>query len=126
MSDALKTQLTQLLTALMTNVQNAAGWAGGQLPLLIQEKIFVDRIFLTFVVLLCVVVLVGCAKLLLYSLVEIEKVCYHDEGKYIATIIASTGLGLALLVVVCTFAYDLCLVWFAPRLYILNWLRGMI
>lgn len=126
MSDELKTQLTQLLGALLTNVQNAAGWAGGQIPLLIQEKILVDRIFLTVVFLVCLVVFVGSVKLIFYCTTKLENCGWRKEGKYVAGNIVGVVFAVASLIVTIAASYDLFLVWFAPRLYILNWLRGMI
>lgn len=126
MSEELKTQLTQLLAALLTNVQNAAGWAGGQIPLLIQEKILVDRIFLTIVFLVCLTVFVGSVKLILHCTNAVENCGWREEGKYAAGNIVGVLFGLASLIITIAASYDLFLVWFAPRLYILNWLRGMI
>lgn len=126
MSDELKTQLTQLLGALLTNVQNAAGWAGGQIPLLIQEKILVDRIFLTVVLLVSLAVFVGSVKLILHCTNALKNTDWSDEGQYIAGNIVGVAFGLLSLSFILVSSYDLFLVWFAPRLYILNWLRGMI
>ena len=116
MNEDLQKQLAEMLAKLMDATQNAATWTADQIPLLVQEKILFGRIWETVLLVLLVAFTV--------LLVKVAGVAWGhqwDGDRLSATMLylASTGAATGCVVQ----AYFVTLVWFAPRLYILEWLR---
>ena len=134
MNEELQKQLAEMLARLMDVASDGAKWAGQQIPPLVEEKILLGRVELTLVV---VVGLIACPLLARVALrkfrlakeidhLKDERYKRDEEQTAEALGIASSigavfaGLGAAFTV------HDMLLVWFAPRLYIVDWLRTLV
>jgi hypothetical protein len=121
MDPALKTQLEQLLAGLLKNTQDAASWAKAELPLLIKEKIAFGRAFDTTILVLSVA---AC-----YYLIPRMWRATHKFVDGDTVIFGTAGCGVASVMLVGLTLFTLrntLLVWFAPRLYIVEWLISLI
>lgn len=140
MSDELQQQLVALLGAMLDAVRSGGEWAAGQVPLLVQEKVTYGRIVETgqavLELLMVVAALVVVPKLIRFTVEmtqRVDKALCGMEGPYIASVFGGAGAILAFIVVGLSCVIDLpgqvaiaVQTWVAPRLYIIEWLRGMI
>lgn len=123
MNDELQKQLADMLAKLSAAAEHGATWAGDQIPPLVQEKILLGRIESV----ITAVLFVG----ILYIGVRFLQYCHRlqwdvdDHGQ----IIPATIFGGILIVfgVVGTLInlHVAALAFFAPRLYIVEWLVGL-
>jgi len=125
MNDDLQKQLAEMLAKLSATVQEGATWAGQQIPPLVQEKILLGRIeSLIDLAVFAGVAYVGyrilryCAVTLKWDVDRNERIIPFSMG----------GVGLCLFGSICAAlsVHDVILVWFAPRLYIVEWLAGLV
>jgi hypothetical protein len=124
MDPELQKQLQQLLATLLANAQDAATWAKGEIPLLVKEKIAFGRAWDTTFFVLCVL---GLITMYRWPLRHWRAYKFNDkDNKWMAMVlfIMSPSCVLGLLALVSL--YHTLLVWFAPRLYIVNWLFDLI
>lgn len=124
MNEQLQKQLADLLAKLVAVAQDAGNFAANQIPPLVQEKIRIGRIEVVgslvvdlFIAYVAVQLLRWCASL------------DFDIDRHGGVIPASIGGG-ALAILALAFTVMDChialLVWFAPRLYIVEWLKDMV
>ncbi len=121
MDPKLTEQLQQTLAALLANAQDAAAWTTGQIPLLVQDKIFIGRIEHTAAIVVSIVVMLGCAWI-------VRKLSRMDGGNVdyeMAQIFMGIGCIAGFAAVLINFHVFL-IVWFAPRLYIVEWLTSQV
>lgn len=124
MSDELQKQLAELLRSLMDFASDAKTFASHEVPLLIQEKIAFGRAWNTtlFVVLLGTIVVAWKSSQFCWKKHAEHANKYNDwDGGGTICAIAIPLCGIA-----CVFQlYEVLLVWFAPRLYIVQWLISL-
>ena len=122
MNEELQKQLTDLLVTLSSSVQRGAEWVGEQVPPLVQEKILLGRIEETtwFVGGLIV------AVVLVYKGARFWKRSFELTDEYDAPVcvVPFLAFGAALLAATVNL-HSFVLVWFAPRLYIVEWLADL-
>lgn len=135
MNPDLQKQLADMLAKLTDVAGAASSWAGQQIPPLVQEKIVYGRISST-----CWVVLIAVAiwPVAVYTRRFYRQACADRASKegYRSDIWPERPGGLAsmlgaVLTVGLTVSFfinlnEALLVWFAPRLYVVEWLRGMV
>jgi hypothetical protein len=141
MNEELQKQLAEMLAALMRVAQDGSAWAQGQIPMLVQEKILYGRVSMTAWMLLYLAgVVAACvawprarraqaAASADYHQTMNDTKYRFDSGvadRQIFTVIALLALcvGGGICALAALDAIDsLVQVWFAPRLYIIDWLR---
>lgn len=120
MDPELLKQLQQLLAQLLANAQDAAAWAKGEIPLLVQEKIAFGRAWET-------ALLVAALGWTIFAVTKIvpwaRKTSDDTDGLtwLIAGVAIVVGAGCSAVQI-----HDALLVWFAPRLYIVEWLFDLV
>lgn len=123
MNEELQKQLAALLAQLMTAANDAAKFAGDQIPPLIQEKIAFGRAWET-ITLAMVIVGLAVGGYWLKRFWKFARDTPDDD--WVSGAMFST-LGFLIAVGVCIDRmHQTLLVWFAPRLYIVEWLKGMV
>lgn len=124
MNDALQQQLADLLAKLSAVAQDSAAWAAQQIPPLVQEKIAFGRAWETSAFVIIVLALAPLG----YWTWRGWRRAYRDDFDFDTTFpmslasIPFLGLSLGALVQL----HDVMLVWFAPRLYIVEWLMDLV
>jgi hypothetical protein len=124
MDPALQQQLADLLHKLAAATENAATWTAAQAGPLIQEKIMLGRVEHTVQLVLIVAGLSYVGRGFRYCQRQNWDVEAHSEiiPLSIFGAVAVAFLAAALLAA----GHGFLAVWFAPRLYILEWLRDML
>lgn len=123
MDPNLTAQLQQLLAAMLSNVQDGATWAKGQIPLLVQEKIAFGRAWELALLVLLLALLIGMWR---GAYPAWKTHDFEDEVSSGMVGIFLVALPTLLLIIFSIEqVHDVLLVWFAPRLYIVEWLVGM-
>lgn len=134
MNPDLQKQLAEMLAKLTDVAGDATKWAGSQIPPLVQEKIALGRATTTFWMLLGVIVAPVAFR---YSVSQFQLSAdiskkrderYHRNEQIISFLraVVTCWIGLAGIFTALDSVNEFLLVWFAPRLYIVEWLRGMI
>jgi len=118
----LQKQLAELLRALLANAQDAATWAKAEIPLLVQEKIAFGRAWETTGLVLFLVGVGGLA--LAWRKWNAHQ--FDDDDDKVGVAVALTFASIVMGTFTGSQLHDTLLVWFAPRLYILEWLIGMV
>lgn len=122
MNEQLQKQLAEMLSKLTAVAQDAGKFAADQIPPLVQEKIAFGRISET-IQLVIVVVLVA-------AMFRIARRCFRaaaaedSDGYMVGGALAAFGT----IVFALGAAFQInttLMVWMAPRLYIVEWLREM-
>lgn len=126
MDPKLSEQLQQTLAALLANAQDAAAWTKGQLPLLVQEKILFGRINETVQLLIVMGALAFCLTLCYRCVLKLIDGEYQEEIGYIISIGATGFASIGLFILFATQLDLVMKVWFAPRLYIVEWLMSQV
>lgn len=134
MDPKLTEQLQQMLAGLLASAQDASVWAKGQIPLLVQEKILLGRVELTLYVVIGVAVLGIVLPRLVRFCLATGKACakasHSEDMQYFVQSVVSgiASLGCLVLGLVLTLdnLHELAMAWFAPRLYIVEWLMSQI
>lgn len=122
MDPALKAQLEQLLAALLQNAQDAAAWTKEEIPLLVREKIAFGRAWETVMLLLMLVGLYFMSRVW-----QFWKTYEFDDDENRGTAAFGLGVGSVILIgLTIEQLKDVMQVWFAPRLYIVDWLLEMV
>lgn len=123
MDPELSKQLQQLLAALLQNTQDAAIWAKAEIPLLVQEKIAFGRAWNTSMLVISTLLLLVCY----HGFNRWRAHKFHDsDNKALACFF---GVVVPAVVASIMFLVSLrftLLAWFAPRIYILEWLIDMV
>lgn len=123
MDQELSKQLQQTLSTLLVQTQDAASWAKSQLPVLIQEKIFLGRIEETIQLVLLLVAFVVAIKLFLFCFRCAQDDSYDDWG--VGAVLSVIPVA-ATFILVCLQLHYAVMAWFTPRLYIMEWLLQQI
>jgi len=108
-------QLQKQLAELLAKAQDAAMWAGSQIPPLVQEKIVFGRAWETLCLVLLIVGVVISYRITRWGVESDNEASFF--GGFAG--IAMAGVAIAQ-------THAVLMVWFAPRLYIVEWLRSMI
>lgn len=127
MNDQLQKQLADMLASLTQVTKDGAGWVGNQIPPLVHEKILFGRVNEPAQLILVVVffyVMFRCAKACYKKIREDES--YNDPTGWILGMAGSIGGMLILSIGFCFQLETTLMVWFAPRLYIVEWLKSMV
>jgi hypothetical protein len=129
MDPELQKQLNEMLKALLANAQDAATWAKAEIPLLVREKIAFGRAWETaqFVVLLGLLAVV-------WRIVYPHWKAYDfktgrrpsDDTKEMTFTFFLVAPSVVIGICAYFAAQHMFLVWFAPRLYIVQWLLEMV
>lgn len=120
-------ELQQQLTELLRHANDATLWAGTQLPPLVAEKLFFSRVTLTLYFVVALSALASCVWLMASS----WKASRYDRfGEWFeesagVNMFVSIGAGMSAFATV-TLSYELLMVFLAPRLFIIEWLRGLL
>lgn len=128
MDQELQKQLVAVLAKLMDVAQQGATWTAGQIPPLIQEKIIYGRIEHTLGVVVCAF-FIYCTYHAAGRSYRLAKESDDLGGEEIAGILGVIGSVVGFLIAV---AYGLShlnwalMAWFAPRLFIVEWLSSLI
>lgn len=137
MNEELQKQLAALLASLMNVASDGAKWAGSQIPPLVQEKILYGRISHTAWAVLFAVVAWQAARVtaMFYRQACADRADRASKG-FDPHIwpdrpggLPSIGCGALVFIASCLAVLNLndaLLAWFAPRLYIVEWLRTLI
>jgi hypothetical protein len=129
-SDELKSATIDLIRGLKSAVESGAALAKQEIPQVLWEKVVMDRAFYTALELICV----GCIFAFFWFLPS--RILRANEGqKYVTspgnisaviiTIFHGALTVIAIFVGSLNF-YTLFQVWFAPRIYIIEWVRGLV
>lgn len=120
MDDQTKELLKQYLSKLLEATEKGIQWTAEQVPLVIQEKLaydFYQALFYTTVFLLLGI---GCAYLTYKILTKWDR--HLDTPAIVLTVpVAVVGI-----IAACAWLDDVLKIAVVPRLYILEWLRGML
>ncbi len=122
MDPALQRQLADLLAKLTASAESAATWTVSQATPLVHEKIVLGRVETTVVELLL--------ALALFAVYRAVRYCQQrhwdfdgDEPGVIIGLIMGAALAAGGFI---GNGNDLLMAWFAPRLYIVEWLRSLV
>jgi hypothetical protein len=134
MNDQMQQQLASYLKEFVETVKAGGEFALTQAPLIVQEKVLFGRVMSTGLLMVCLVaaiVLIRYAR----SNYAMAAQAKADDGRPYWEFTAYRG---GVLAVVCSiagaacclaaigFAHDTVQVWFAPRLYILEWAASLL
>lgn len=130
MNPDLQKQLSLMLAKLTDATQTAAAWTTGQIPPLVQEKIVFGRVWETSLWLLLVLMaFLGtfvCWKAMIAQRILLKKNQFDDDILLIFGAIGSGLVAAGCVVGAIGQLESVFMVWFAPRLYIVEWLREML
>lgn len=126
MNEELQKQLAALLAGLLHVAGDAAKFAGDQIPPLVQEKIIFGRVDetlqLVLVVAVCIVSIVLCTR----CVRRLIAGKFDDEFGWVFGTVGTGAVALFTLFASAMQLEMVLMVWFAPRLYIVEWLKGMV
>lgn len=123
MDPALQQQLAEYLKAFLASAKQGAAFVTEQAPLVVQEKIVYGRAVETALLVIAIGAIVGCVKVFRWGWAY-ESNNWADDSGPAAWI--SSLVGGALLSIWATYQLTVVAqVWFAPRLYILEWAMSM-
>lgn len=127
MNPEFQKELLGWLQGLRQVLETGATLAKEQIPLILWEKIAVDRIYYTSLVLFFV------AIALVFRLYDkrvwawANRAAYNSDGfSYPIGVVTIAGPKLVALLVLMVNSYTLATVWFAPRLYLIEWVKEML
>lgn len=123
MTPELQKQLAELLAKLMDVASDATKWAGSQIPPLVQEKIMLGRVVESAWMLAAAVfafVIIRASVRFWPRALQLTK-----DGDDPVVVVPVLGVGLGFVVLMIRLE-AFALVWFAPRLYIVEWLKSMV
>jgi len=122
MNPDLQKQLAEMLAKLTDATQNAAIWVGGQVPPLIHEKIVLGRAEMTGFIILALV----CALIASMLFVSSFRHGWFTTDNGFARFMGGCALTVFTLGLFGSNIHEFLMVWFAPRLYIVEWLKSMV
>lgn len=111
-----------MLAKLTDATTNAAVWAQAQAGPLVQEKIAFGRAQSTAAIGLSVIFMLAAIVLLIRA----SRREWMDTGSGFAHLIIGAVSGMVGVIVCSVWTEEFLLVWFAPRLYIVEWLKSMV
>lgn len=121
MNEQLQKELAAWLSQLREATQSGASFAIDQAPKIVQEKIIVGRVEETVFFVALVALTFGLA----WFVRHVSRDDYPSEGAIIGSIFA--GIGMCITAVLSFVAFhNAAMAWFAPRIYVIEWLVGMV
>jgi hypothetical protein len=118
----LETKLVEILGAISDGVAQAKDFAVEQLPDIAQQYILFGRAWETIALSISVMVLVG----LIYGVVKIAKnQSMYVDARWMLAILTAGAAFLSLLITIDKLK-DFLLVWFAPKLYLIQGLAQLV
>jgi hypothetical protein len=123
MKPELEKELAEFLELLADAARKGGEFALSQAPLVVQEKLLYGRVTATIGVLALLVFIAACAYAFRWGL-RYEGKGGDDTGGL--TCMLSLGLGLIAAGVLVPVTFHAIQVWFTPRLYIMEWIAGML
>lgn len=129
MNPEIQKELLSWLQGLRQLVESGAAFAKDQIPQVLWEKILLDRVYYTVLEGLFATVLVTSIVALLrkWGHKWAEEESDASEGFSWAVVIAPKVIGLLLgIIVVFGNLYPFRTVWFAPRIYLIDWLKELV
>jgi hypothetical protein len=127
MNEQMQQQLASYLKEFVETMK--AGWefALTQAPLIVQEKIAYGRVMETGYFVLFVVGAVVCLRIALWATRRVkDTLVTGDEPPYIIAEILAVGGCVVFAIAALTEFQTVVQVWFAPRLYILEWAASLL
>lgn len=124
MNEELQKQLAALLSSLMSTATDAKAFAAREIPPLVQEKIALGRVEETAcsIALLIAVILAFMAVPRMWRASQLDS----DEPLPFLGVFGGTIAGAICLVASFGQMHQTLMIWFAPRLYIVDWLKSMV
>jgi hypothetical protein len=138
MNPEIQKELLSWLQGLKGLVESGAAFAKEQIPQVLWEKILLDRVYLTILVVFGLLLIIGVPiafhkvfTRLINKFSEIHKKDrYGDDGHIIAGLIVTCITGAVGFLTGFILFFDnlyTCLnVWFAPRLYLIEWIKSLV
>lgn len=134
MDPELKKQLLEMLQHLLSSIEKGATFVTDQIPPLVQEKIALGRIEETLWISVYLISLFAIPLFLVNSVKHFQLATKAELNSSEETRGIVFGLANAAGVVICFFnaiqlffnMHNFLLVWFAPRIYIVEWLKEMV
>lgn len=126
MDPDLQKQLAEMLAKLTDATQNTATWAGSQIPPLVQEKLTFGRVWETAAFLMCVLSMAVCVWFVRWCWHQEEADRYSDNPAYVIGVALGGIATIVFFIISVAQLENVFMVWLAPRLYIVEWLRSMV
>ena len=125
MDDNLKQQLSELLALLLNSAKDGAMWAKGEIPLLIQEKLTYGLASSLFAIVLCAVLFTAAVYTFCWGWRKTNEEGYYGDMGVVMMVLSAT-FGIPVLICFIIEAQGVLKIWLAPRLYIVEWLSGLV
>lgn len=126
MNEELQRQLAAMLEKLTAAVEQGAIFAGDQIPPLVAEKILLGRALSTAYLLSGLVLLAIGLRLTWRVWAWVSDVNTSDRDAAFGGVLCTVAALSPGLAVIYGNLHQVFLVWFAPRLYIVEWLRELV
>lgn len=123
MNEQLQKELAVWLSTLRESAQSAGNFAIEQAPLVVQEKILYGRISAVFIFVIFLGLLFAALRVVAYCRTQAKK---HPHSDWSIGTGFSCLLPILFAVLSMVAAHDVLYVFFAPRLYIIEWLAGLL
>lgn len=124
MSDEMREALEAYLTSLLESAEQGAAWTAEQVPLVIQEKLAFDFWWNVLWLAACPVLAFTTFRLAARSLRKVDNSGDNDGWLFVGFV-----SGVAFFISVPLFfvaTHDALQITLAPRLYIVEWIRGLL
>lgn len=131
MNEDLKKMLVEYLGKLLGAVEKAGSFAADQIPIIIQEKLQYDFwLAVGWMVIAVLMLLVGgCCGWCIYRVVNCKDRAswwYDNDGMGISSMFGVIIFGILGIIIFFVNAATVLQITIAPRLYIVEWLKGMV
>lgn len=119
MDTQLQQQLADYLKLILETIKTGSTFVAGQVPLVVQEKITYGRAEETITLVILIVLVYLSYRTVRWGMDQ------NDEMSVVACVVG--GIGILLFTVLALIELDFVLkVWFAPRLYIIEWIVSLL
>jgi hypothetical protein len=130
MNDALNQQLLAMLQGLTDAAKTGGAWVAGQIPPLVAEKIAFGKVWEISYLVIAVIMAGLFVKLTVKCWskgTNYVRRSYGDDGEmgWYAAMLLTAGVALFFIIDSFITLRQVLLVWFAPRLYIVEWLMEL-
>jgi hypothetical protein len=124
-NEELQKQLAGYLESIASAAKSSGAFVLEQAPLVVQEKIAYGRVWETFLLVVVAIAAVIFLRMLVWGVISLRASSYHDDGPSIAATVCG-GIGSFFGCIGTLAQADAAIkVWFAPRLYIIEWVMGL-
>jgi hypothetical protein len=124
-NEQLQQQLAEYLKAIATTAEKGAGFVIEQAPLVVQEKIAYGRVVETATLVAALAGAVALYRFTRWSWTQAVADDFDNPLYFLGGIVGAVGVTVAAIGSVGQFN-AVAMVWFAPRLYILEWALSLI